>query len=296
MKRILSIFIFILLINSGFAQDTATVQKPWLTGAQFALTFSQSSLTNWSAGGDNAIAFNSYINWFGNFTKGKHIWENRINLAYGTTKQGDQDFRKNDDKIDLSSMYGLQAHEKWYYSALFNFKSQFTDGFDYLEDTTILLSRFLAPAYTSIGVGMSWKPRDFFTFYISPVTARWIIVNDQELSDRGAFGVEPGDKVKSEFGALLHAEFAKDVAKNINLKTKLELFSDYLNNPQNIDVYWDFFATFALNNWLAVTLNTTLVYDNDVNILDKDGNVGPRTQFKEVFGIGLSYNFGATLE
>ena len=78
--------------------------------------------------------------------------------------------------------------------------------------------------------------------------------------------------------------------------TKLELFSDYLGNPQNIDVYWDFFATLAINNWLAVTLNTTLIYDDDVNIIDKDLNVGPRTQFREIFGIGLTYNLGTKLE
>jgi len=212
------------------------------------------------------------------------------------TKQGKQDFRKNDDKIDLSSMYGLKATEKWYYSAMFTFKTQFSDGFDYMEDTTLLLSGFLAPAYTSIGLGMSYKPVDFVSIYLSPVTARWIIVNDQELSNRGAFGVEPGENVKSEFGAFVHAEMAKDVTKTLNLKTKLELFSDYLNNPQNIDVYWDFFATLAINSWLAVTLNTTLIYDNDVMIIDNDGNVGPRTQFREVFGIGLTYNVGAKLE
>ena len=173
---------------------------------------------------------------------------------------------------------------------------QFSDGFDYLDDTTLLLSGFLAPAYTSFGVGMTYKPANFINIYISPATARWVIVNNKELSNRGAFGVTPGETVKSEFGAFLHAELAKDVTKTLNLMTKLELFSNYLNNPQNIDVYWDFFATLAINNWLAVTLNTTLIYDDDVNIIDKDLNVGPRTQFREIFGIGLTYNLGAKLE
>jgi hypothetical protein len=308
MKKIILLSGIILVMLQIHAQETEESSKPWKTGAQFALTFSQSSFTNWSAGGDNAISVNGYINWFGDYTKGKSLWENRLDLAYGTTKQGDLDFRKNDDKIDLSSKYGLKAAEKWYYSALFNFKSQFTDGYDYPEDTSILVSSFLAPAYTSIGLGMDWKPKEYVSVYLSPVTARWIIVNNQDLANQGAFGVEgaeyneqgdlikEGEKVKSEFGAMLRAEFNKDLAKNINLKTKVELFSNYLENPQNIDLFWDLFLTMNINTWLAVTLNTTLAYDHDVMIVDKDGNEGPRTQFKEVFGIGLTYNLGAKKE
>ncbi len=296
MKKLIPLILIIFLVINLRAQDTAAIVKPWKTGALFALTFSQSSLTNWSSGGENAIDLNSYLIWFGNYATEKHIWETRVDLAYGLTKQGSQEFRKNDDKIDISSLYGLKAAEKWFYSAMFTFRTQFSDGFDYLEDTTLLLSGFLAPAYTSFGVGMNYKPANFINIYISPVTARWIIVDNKELSNRGSFGVTPGETVKSEFGAFLHAELAKDVTKTLNLMTKLELFSDYLSNPQNIDVYWDFFATLAINNWLAVTLNTTLIYDDDVNIIDKDLNVGPRTQFREIFGIGLTYNLGAKLE
>lgn len=307
MKKFILIALAMGFAQFTFSQEADTI-KPWKTGANFSITFSQTSLTNWSAGGENSLSSNGYINWFGDYKKGKSIWENRLDLAYGLTKQGTQDFRKNDDKIDLSSKYGLQAKEKWYYSVLFNFKSQFADGFDYLEDTTLLLSGFLSPAYTSIGVGMDWKPKDYLSLYISPVTARWIIVNNQDLADMGAFGVDPaeydglgnviknGQKVKPEFGALLRAEFTRDIAKNVNLKTKLELFSNYLDKPEEIDLFWDVFLTMNINSWLAATLNTTLVYDADVMIIDKDGNKGPRTQFKEILGVGITYSIGATQE
>lgn len=307
MKKFILIALAMGFAQFTFSQEADTI-KPWKTGANFSITFSQTSLTNWSAGGENSLSSNGYINWFGDYKKGKSIWENRLDLAYGLTKQGTQDFRKNDDKIDLSSKYGLQAKEKWYYSVLFNFKSQFADGFDYLEDTTLLLSGFLSPAYTSIGVGMDWKSKDYLSLYISPVTARWIIVNNQDLADMGAFGVDPaeydglgnviknGQKVKSEFGALLRAEFTRDIAKNVNLKTKLELFSNYLDKPEEIDLFWDVFLTMNINSWLAATLNTTLVYDADVMIMDKDGNKGPRTQFKEILGVGITYSIGATQE
>jgi hypothetical protein len=290
MKKIFTLLLMVFIIIIVTAQNPADTIKYWKKGGQFALNFSQVSLTNWMQGGENSIAINSFVNLFATYGKEKSKWDNKLDLAYGTVKTGDLKFRKSDDKIDFSSMYGYEAAKKWYYSALLNFKSQFTAGYNYPDDSTII-SKFLAPAYTSIGIGMEYKPVDYFSLYLSPVTARFIIVNDKDLSDAGAFGVDPGKKVKPGLGALLRAEFAKDILQNVNLKTKLELFSDYMDHPENIDVFWDVFLAMKINKWLAANLNTTLVYDNNVMITDKDGNTGPRTQFKEVFGVGLTYMF-----
>lgn len=307
MRRFVLLTLIVFCFFSLFAQNEGDSIKPWRKGVNVSLAFSQTSLSNWTAGGENALAANGFLNVFADYKKGKSLWENRMDLAYGLTKQGDQEIRKNDDKIDLSSKYGYKATRNWYYSTMFNFRTQFANGYDYPEDTSILVSKFLAPAYISIGLGMDWKPGDCFSLYISPVTTRWVVVNDQDLADAGAFGLEPAvtdngtiiqsaKKVKTELGAMVRAEFMKDIVKNVNLKTKVEVFSDYLNDPQNIDVFWDMFLTLKANKWLSATLNTTLIYDHDIMITDKDGNVGPRTQFKEVFGIGITYNLGASLE
>lgn len=292
MKKILRLILALVLSTSvATAQEQAPEDGPWKNGGNFALNFSQSSLTNWAAGGQNAIAFNAFFNYFADYTKGKSLWETRLDLAYGLTKEGKTDFRKNDDKIDFSSKYGLQASKSLYYSALLNFKSQFTKGYNYPDDSTII-SRFLAPGYLSAGLGLDWKPKEYFSFYISPATARWIIVSDQDLSDQGAFGVEPGETLRTEFGAAARIEFLKDIVKNVNFKTKLELFSNYLDEPQNIDVYWDVMIVMTINKYLSASLNTTLAYDDNIDITDNDGNTGPRTQFKEVLGVGLTYGFG----
>ncbi len=294
MKRhVLIILAFSILVSWGYSQGTDTLVGPWKNGGKFALNFAQSSLTNWAPGGQNSLALNSFFNYFADYAKGKSLWENRLDFAYGLLKESDDDIRKNDDKIDLSSKYGMLATKKFYYAALLSFKSQFSKGYNYPDDSTVI-SRFLAPGYLSIGVGMDWKPADYFSFYLSPATGRWIIVSDDDLSNIGAYGVDPGDKVRTEMGAMARLEFLKDILKNVNLKSKLELFSNYLDNPQNVDVYWDNMFVMSINKYLSTSLNLTLAYDDNLRITDKDGKTGPRTQFKEVFGIGFTYGFGDT--
>ncbi|MCD4682128.1 MAG: DUF3078 domain-containing protein, partial [Bacteroidales bacterium] len=235
----------------------------------------------------------------------KSKWENILVLAYGQSKVGKQDFRKNEDKIDFVSTYGLKAAEKWYYTANFDFKSQFAPGYDYHDDDPDLgkekISNFLAPAFTSLGLGMEYRPYEFLSFYLSPATVRWIIVNDQELADKGAFGVDPAEydslgvpvqkpeyKVKDgatskfEFGAKFRMMFVKDIVKNVSLSTKLELFSNYLEDPQNIDVNWDTMINMKINEWLSASFGLQMLYDN---------NTVSETQIKEYLSVGLMYKF-----
>lgn len=290
-KRIPFVLACVVLVFWGHAQNADTLVGPWKNGGKFALNFSQSSLTNWAPGGQNSLALNSFFNYFADYAKDKSLWENRLDLAYGFLKEGEADIRKSDDKIDFSSKYGMKATQKLYYAALLTFKSQFSEGYNYPDDS-VVISRFLAPGYLTVGLGMDWKPADYFSFFLSPATARWIIVTDDDLSNIGAYGVDPGDKVRTEVGAMARLEFLKDILKNVNLKSKLELFSNYLDQPQNVDVYWDNMFVMTINKYLSTSLNLTLAYDDNLRITDKDGKTGPRTQFKEVFGIGLTYGFG----
>lgn len=300
MKKVvvlLSFLISVLTINAQTSADTA-----WKIKSDVSAMFSQASFTNWAAGGENSITVNGYLNFYAGYIKGKSKWENMLGLAYGQTKTGKRDFRKSEDKIDFLSTYGLKANDKWFYSANFNFKSQFTEGYNYHADTAekTKISNFLAPAYIAPGVGMEYKPFDYMSFYLSPVTARWVIVNDQDLADAGAFGVKAlfvndmgdtvmGEKSKFETGAYFRFLFVKDIIKNVNLSTKLELFSDYLNNPQNIDVNWDTMLKMQVNSWLAASVGMLMLYDHDTPVTDKDNKTGPRTQIKEIISIGLTY-------
>ncbi len=304
MKKITLLLAGLLLFGWG-SKAQSDADTAWKVGGDASLMFSQSSFTNWAAGGENNVTLNGFINFYAKYEKRKSKWDNLLVLAFGQTKTGEKEFRKNEDKIDFSSSYGLKAADKWYYTALFNFKSQFAPGYDYHDDVDTLdkekISDFLAPAYTSIGLGMEYNPVDYISLYLSPVTARWVIVNDQDLANAGAFGVDPaeyddqgtmikeGKTVKQEFGASFRFLFAKDIFKNVNFQTKLELFSNYLSNPQNIDVNWDTMIYMTINKLLSANFGLQMVYDHDTPIVDKDGNVGPRTQIKQLLGVGLTY-------
>ncbi|MCD4746137.1 MAG: DUF3078 domain-containing protein [Bacteroidales bacterium] len=302
MKKIIVLVFTILFINCANAQKTDT---SWTKGGEGALNFSQASLSNWAAGGENSISANAYLNLFINYKKDKSFWDNNFELAYGLLKTGDEEQRKSEDKIDLSSKYGYQAVKSWYYSVLLNFKSQFTKTYEYPEDAEkFLVSDFFAPAYLLYGIGMDYNPNDDFSIYISPLTIKHTFVNDQDLADEGAFGVEPaqyneqgekiknGENLRNELGAFIKMMLRKNLIENVDFQTKLELFSNYSDNPQNIDVNWEVLIAMKINKFMSANINTQLIYDDDIDIIDKnEKKLGPRTQFKEVFGIGLSYKF-----
>ena len=221
-------------------------------------------------------------------------------------KQGNQDYRKTDDKIDFLSKYGRQAFSKFYYAALFNFKTQMQPGYKYLDETNKdKISNAFAPAYLLIALGLDYKPNAYFTAFIAPLTTKFTFVTDKDLSAIGAFGVTPGEKSKSEMGGYIRAAYTKndfkgEFMKNVSFTTKVDLFSNYAENPQNIDVNWETLIGMKVNKYISVTINTNLLYDDNIKVpFDKNGDgvvasgevVGSRIQFKEIFGVGFSYKF-----
>jgi hypothetical protein len=280
----------------------------WLKGGSGTFTFSQVALSNWAGGGQNSVASNAFINLFANYKKGKSVWDNNLDVAYGVIRQGSGNFIKSDDRIDFTSKYGRLAIKKWNYAALFNFRTQMAPGYNLSSPVSrVRISDVLAPAYMMISLGMDYKPNENFSFFLSPVTGKITIVNDQPLADAGAFGVTkaiyndygaivtPGEKFRREFGGYIKMSFKKDLWENATFTTKLDLFSNYANNPQNIDIFWDNSLLIKVGKYLGVNMGFTLVYDHDILIgvdANSDGIIektGPRTQMKQVFGFGLSY-------
>ena len=237
------------------------------------------------------------MNYFANYKSGKNAWDNNFDFEYGAIMQGRKgSLLKSNDKIDLNSIYGLQASKYWYYSVLGNFRSQFAPGYNYPNDSTII-SKFFAPAYLTIGLGMNYKPNNSFSLFLSPATARFIFVTDKALSNAGAFGVDSGKTLKTEVGADVKAIYIKSVNPNLNLQTSLDLYSDYLDKPQNIEVNWQLLLGIKISKFFSASLSTQLLYDDKTKLTfyKSDGatvreiHVGPGVQFKEVLGIGLAY-------
>jgi len=285
----------------------------WKKGGLVGFNISQATFTNWAAGGQNTIALGGIVNLFANYRSATTSWDNMLDLGYGVLKQGkDAKFIKTDDKVDFTSKYGRKASSKWYYAGLVNFKTQMTAGYDNPnESNNIKISDLLAPAYILAAAGMDFKPNDLLTTFIAPITSKNTIVNDQTLANAGAFGVEgatydtngqllsSGKKSRSEIGGYVRMVYQQTYFKDksVSVVSKLDLFSNYKQNPQNIDVSWETIIGLKVNKYLTTTITTHLIYDDDIKIgFDDNGDgvfekSGPRTQFKEVIGVGLNIKF-----
>jgi len=298
MKKNLLILTIALISLSTSAQDPLNADTLWKFSGSTSLNLSQLSLSNWAAGGDNSLSGNTLINLGANYVTDKTSWENKLVLGFGLIKQGDDPTRKSDDQIDFASKLGLKAVEKWFYSALLGFNTQFAEGYDRPgEDDRVKISNFMAPGYLSFSLGMDYKPNETFSLFLSPVSGKFTFVLDDDLSAAGSFGLDPDQKARAEVGAYVKMTFKKEILKNVTLDTKVDLFSNYFDNPQYVDVNWDLLLTFKVNDYLAASLLTQLIYDYDIQFGEDTTGDGEfdtftdKVQFKELFGLGLTYTF-----
>ncbi|MDP4149545.1 MAG: DUF3078 domain-containing protein [Bacteroidota bacterium] len=271
-----------------------TTRQTWKTGGLYNLTFNQAALSNWAAGGDNsAISLSTLLNMYAFYLDGKRSWDNTLTLAYGLTRTTSLGTRKADDRIDLVSKYGYDLGKKWYLTTLFNFRSQFAKGYNYPKTgPNVLTSDFLAPAYLLLSLGMDYKPNDHFSFFISPATIREVIVNNDSLAAQAAFGVDSGKKSRFEFGAYASINYSTSLSKTASYATKLDLFSNYLHNPQDVSLYMTNILNVKATEAISMNLSVTLVYDNDIKAVKSDGtHGGAALQFQEILGIGLAFKF-----
>ncbi len=268
----------------------------WKAGGSFALTFSQSAYSYWSGGGDNAFSGIGDLNLFLKKVGENSSWENTLQLRYGMQQFKGSDLNKTDDFLNFVSKYGYKASEHWYYSALLTFTTQMTPGYSN-DDARLKISNFMAPGYLFIGAGFDYKLKDYLSIFLSPVTSKSIFVLDRALSDSGSFGVTPGKSVRSEFGGYIKFFFKHDIIKNVNFQTKLNLFSNYLDKPQNIDVFWEVLLEMKINKFLSANILTNMLYDDNTHVrYDSNGDgvldsEGPKLQFKEIFGLGINVKF-----
>lgn len=298
MKKFTFILSIAIAAVSLYGQDPVEADTAWKFDGSTSLNLSQLSLSNWAAGGDNSLSGNILINLNANYATEKTSWENKLVLGFGLIKQGDDPTRKSDDQIEFASKLGLRASDKWFYSGLLGFNTQFSEGYDRPgDDDRVKISNFMAPGYLNLALGMDYKPSDAFSALLSPLSGKFTFVLDDELSAAGSFGLDPGDKIRSELGAYIKLAYVKEILKNVKLDTKLELFSNYLEDPQHIDVNWDMLLTFKVNDYLAASLLTQLIYDYDIKFGEDTTGDGEfdtfseKVQFKELFGLGLTYTF-----
>jgi hypothetical protein len=267
------------------AEDTAH-KDGWKKGLKVNLGLAQGNASNWAAGAEeSSFTINTYVNLFANLKRGKNEWTNNLELFYALVNTSSQGLRKNDDRIDYFSKYTHKLKPKWGIGAVANFRTQFSNGYKYDVTPQEKISGFLAPAYLTLAPGFDWTPSEWFSLFLSPISARWTYVNDENLNS--LYNVDPGKSIRTEMGGFISANFKKDIAKNVNFKSRLDLYSNYLENPQNVDVFWTNIVTLKVNKFLNVTYNFDLIYDDDVRIFG-DNRDAARTQFKSLLSVNLT--------
>lgn len=283
--------------------DSAATPKPkyWNNSLVTNIGFSQVSLTNWSAGGYGSLALNTYIDGNCNYTRGNLLWNNRLQLGYGFINNFGEGYKKSDDRIVVDSKFGYKAVEKLYFSAVYNFTTQFTTGYKSTKGTAVV-SDFFAPAYTSLGLGIDYTPSKDFSINFAPLTGKVVMVKDEDLRPR--YGNAADQFAKWELGAQVKID-GKIKVKDFSAQSTLTLFTDYLDMPLGIKVNWDVAMTAKLTQFLSATFRTYTIWDRNIKFLerkDKNGEVivdedgtailYPGVQFKELFSLAFTYTFG----
>jgi Protein of unknown function (DUF3078) len=303
------------------AVDTAH-KTGWKKGALLSLNLAQSGSRNWAAGAEKfSLAFAGSANLFANYIHNKWSWNNNLSLNYALVNTTSLGVRKNDDRIDFFSRVGYALGPNFDLSGIVTFRSQFSDAFEYNYLGAGLqhrISGLFAPAYITVAPGITWKPVNYFNVFISPISARWVIVSNNPysyyyqggVSPTGqvetplatTYGVDPGQKVKIEIGAFLSANFNKEICKNVVYISRLDLYSNYLKDkrlgdigdgqsrPENVSVYWTNAIAMKVNKWLQVTYNLDLIYDDDIRQFGPNLN-SAGLQVRSLLGVGFAAKF-----
>ncbi len=313
----------------------------WKIGGFIGVTLSQTALYQWGPGGNNNFAFMFATSMYANYKKDKVIWDNSLDAKWGMVANGlirnkalaRYNLQKNIDVFAIKSSFGYQVHKSLYISARLGFESQFTPSYDYsLTDTVngdfrrYTVSKFAAPAVLTIGPGLTWKPKDYFTLFFSPLEGKMTFVTPDNPGrdtttrpdgryydtyyknvDETRYGLQRGKYFMGELGWELDLLFQKDIVKNVNWKSHLNVFGAYMNANYNTNlpkyyadqdsmgfaavsattkhipvVKWENDIIFKVNTWLSATLSTKFIYQynalvpidtrkNDTNKKGPDG-------------------------
>ncbi len=317
MKKVVLVISILFFANQSNAQQTEreliditakaaaktqdTTNMGWKKGGNFAFLFNQSAFNNeWLGGGTSSMAGNIGINYDFNYKTPDIVWDNKIMVAYGLTKLKDAETTKSDDRFEFTSLLGKKAGQGyWYYSFFLNFKTQMDSGFkkvaftndngtplilgdDFADNRDVKISHFLSPAYLQAGPGMLWKKSDNLKVNIAPATSRFIYVHDHFTEFGPAYGVEQGKTSRFEFGAAVNAYYKFNIMENISMENILNLYSNYLDKPQNVDIDYQMNLVMKVNKYISANLSMQAIYD--------DNAIGA-FQVREIFGLGINFGF-----
>ena len=305
MKKLLLSALFLFSV-SVFAQETTEEEEPkdgWSNSGTISLLFNQAAFNaEWQGGGTSNYAGNLSFNYDFNYRKDRFTWDNKILADYGLTKTKDDRFtRKTNDRVEFNSVAGYQLEDSnWFYSFFVNFKSQFAKGYEYGEEDVLddngnvvdtrkvrtETTHFMSPGYLQFGPGMLWKKSDNLKVNIAPATARLIFVDDKFTSmsgyeDGDYYGVDKGESSRFEFGASVNVYAKYTLVENVSMENMLSLYSNYLEDPQNVDLDYTMTLNMKVNDYISANFVFQAIYDD---------NAVQAVQVREVLGVGFTYD------
>jgi hypothetical protein len=280
-------------------------QQYWKYRTEASLIFSQSALSNWVKGGENSISTALDVTGYADYMNPqlKLSSNNFIRLKLGFLKSGDNPIRKNLDLLETNSKLNHKAFGKFDFSAILLFKTQIAPGYNYATEPYVLVSKFLNPAIVTVGFGLDYKPNKVTSINFSPLSYKGTFVTDTARIDQTKYGIPRDKKSINEPGVSFMITNEYRPLKNVAVTNRLQLFTNYIHNPQNIDVDWEMIVVTNLNWFTDVRFNTHLIFDDDTRtvVLDKDKKpvLRPdgtqkktsRIQFKELFGLSFVFRF-----
>ncbi|WP_299105355.1 DUF3078 domain-containing protein [uncultured Tenacibaculum sp.] len=283
MKKLLAIAVlFGALTVSAQEEKKEEKKEGWKKEGNISFLFNQSAFNNWLAGGTNNISGTLGLNYDFNYAKGDWNWDNKIIASYGLTKLRGQSLQKTDDRFELNSLLGKKAHGNWYYSAFFNFKTQMSST----DVNGVQTSHFFSPAYFQFGPGMLWKKHDNLKVNIAPATSKLVVVDADFTNGLPAggsyFGVAPNETTRYELGASISGYYKFELMENVSVENILNLYSNYLEDFQNVDIDYTVNVVMKINKFLSANLALQTIYDD---------NAFRGFQTREVFGLGVNYTF-----
>jgi Protein of unknown function (DUF3078) len=291
-------------------RNLALKPRYWKYHAETSFVLNQASLSNWVKGGESSIStaldVTGYVDY--NNKELKISSENFARLKFGYIATGQEGIRKNIDLLETNSKLNHKAFGKFDFSAILLFKTQIALGRNYFKtatghDTSNVVSKFMNPATLTIGLGLDFKPNKTTSINFSPLSYKGTFVTDTVHIDQTQYGIAKHRKSLNEPGVSFMITNEFKPIETVSIVNRLQLFTNYIHNPQNVDVDWEMIVTAKLNWFSDVRFNTHLIFDDDTKtdeqykngqpVLKPDGTQKKtaRIQFKEMLGLSLFFRF-----
>jgi hypothetical protein len=281
------------------------VETPWVIGGEGNVGFTQTYLQNWKKGGQSALSSLIVLKGFANYRRADGIvkWDNSGEFRNGWLRPGgkEEQIQKNDDKFEITSRFGLSAYKKWYYSAEFNFETQFFKGYEYPREADEKpISAFMAPSRMFFKVGMEYKPNKEFSLLLSPFTIKNVYVRDTSMIDQTKFGIDADKKSFWEPGLMGDLFLKKSITENITYETKYKMFINYKEPFQKFDINWENLFVMKVTNYVNMRFLIHFIYDDNVlfPVYENNVQVGEKAklQIKEFFSVGFTYKINHNVQ